>query len=938
MDERFKEKYTQFDAYFATRNGIDVTKNLQPGINYTAQTLFYMTPPKRADKIATDICKLYGDSQFIVIEICSGIGGNTLAFASNPQIAAVISYEVDPDRRLMLKRNIKLYGDEMSCKVAVPDEGFQNPDLTQFAGCALYFDPPWLPTNIDPSTSTQADYLLSGIKIGGFSIEEILENYIGIAYSFEAQLPPNYQLENVEGWDIEVEHIYQHKSTAKRNESQKGSDVRITIFRGICPASVVHLKKINLELCKDPFLASWTEPNLNTEEVDFVLPNIDHSELFDGYNYTYPSIVTSVTTINADKITESIKKRYAKNPFLLLQIGANIGAQTLSFLKESQIGLVIVAEPSYDKRLMLKRNIMAYTDTFSCKCIVEDNINNLQSETINIFKGCCLYFDAPWCMDEKYCSSEKYLTSGITIGGKTIEEWLEDFNGIAYTFSGRFPLGYQLEKVDGWKFKIEETPDARIWHGQCEDAKSYVGAKNGNVGGLLSYLPKLSKGECVDDSVINWEDPFPLKKYEKEKKSRSPQKILKEDEDEDEIDKDEIETNFENINSEEIPPMKNFAWKNFCKSIPSRTVNKNSPQWLIEYQRYLSILLSPIITPTSLLLKFLTPEYMPLWVQSVTHITFDARVNYESLEIDGDALLGWIFKLYLRQRFPNISEQGLSEYKSRYMSKENQKIFSRQMKLNEWILADDEIDTNNDSICEDVFESFIGVLSVIANRISISTQKIPSTGIPFGFGAECCFNIIPLIFNEITFDKKWILGKPITILQQRGGMIKLGVGGGIIESKNTESNGSTTITLNFEPKALEKILSYKKILYNPIATANAFGSKAANAKAWDIALTYCENAGYTHEWALDIRDKRMFDNIDVELVKRAKDKARLENLHYLEFNQPKNIHTKNNIIIQLLGHDMGSGIESNKIRSLAVSKGNTELNAKIAVLKKYLGE
>lgn len=919
MDERFKEKYTQFDAYFATRNGVSVTKKLRPGINYTAQTLFYMTPPKRADKIAADICKLYGDSEFIVIEICSGIGGNTMAFASIPQIAAVISYEVDPDRRLMLKKNIKLYGDEMSCKVAVPNEGFQNPDLSQFAGCALYFDPPWLPTNIDPSTSTQADYLLSGIKIGGFSIEEILENYIGIAYSFEAQLPPNYQLEKVEGWDIEVEHIYHHKS----------SEVRITIYRGICPASVVHLKKINLELCKDPFLASWTEPNLNTEEINLVLPNIGHSELFDGYNYTYPSIVSSVTVLNADHITESIKRKYAKNPFLLLQIGANIGAQTLSFLKESQIGLVVVAEPNYDKRLMLKRNIIAYDDSFSCKCIVEDNIDNLQSETINIFKGCCLYFDSPWCMDEKYCSSEKYLISGITIGGKTIEEWLEDFNGIAYTFSGRFPPGYKLTNVNGWKFKFEETADARIWHGQCEDAKSYVGAKNGNVGGLLSYLPKLTKGECVDDSLINWEDPFPLKAHEKEKilHQKLENKPLKIEEN----------TNFDN-NIIEPPPMKNFAWKSFCRSIPSRTVNKNSSQWLMEYQRYLSIILSPIISPTSLLNKFLSIEYMPLWVQSVTHITFDARINYESLEIDGDALLKWIFKVYIRQRFPNISEQGLSEYTSRYMAKENQKIFTREMKLNQWVLADDEIDTNNDSICEDVFESFVGVISMIANQINISTKKNVNTGVSFGFGAECAFNILPLIFNEITFDKKWILGKPITTLKQRGEMLKLGKGGGIIVSKNIENNGSTTMILNFEPKALEKLLSYKKVLYNPIATANAFGKNVVEDKVWDIALTYCENAGYTHEWALEIKDKHMFDGIDEELVKRAKDKARLENLQQLEFKQPKNISTKYNVIMQLIAHDVGSGIESNKTRSLEVSKGNNELNAKIAVLKKYLNE
>src|SRR5438132_7059191 len=118
-DSRITQKTSQLSSYFVRRQNIE--PSVVEGRNYTSETLFYMTPANRADEIATKITDKYGDYKFALIEICAGIGGNTMAFADNSNIGLVISYEEKEDRRLMLKRNIKMYGDNLACKVIVPD-------------------------------------------------------------------------------------------------------------------------------------------------------------------------------------------------------------------------------------------------------------------------------------------------------------------------------------------------------------------------------------------------------------------------------------------------------------------------------------------------------------------------------------------------------------------------------------------------------------------------------------------------------------------------------------------------------------------------------------------------------------------------------------------------------------------------------------------------
>src|SRR5438105_8598798 len=95
------------DCFFGWSNGtsIDPVEN----INYTQETLRYMTPPKRADEITDLIVEKFQLDGITIYESNGGIGGNTMSFLDNSRIRKVISYEIVPERFQMLANNIKAY-------------------------------------------------------------------------------------------------------------------------------------------------------------------------------------------------------------------------------------------------------------------------------------------------------------------------------------------------------------------------------------------------------------------------------------------------------------------------------------------------------------------------------------------------------------------------------------------------------------------------------------------------------------------------------------------------------------------------------------------------------------------------------------------------------------------------------------------------------------
>lgn len=219
------------DGFFGVRNG----KKFTPieNINYTIETLSYMTPRVRADEITNLIIKTMGNNseiaqiseikgaydhqlqsqvsgsikdETIIIDATAGIGGNVLSFLDSNKFSKVIAYEINPLRRSMLMKNINEYGYD-SCKYEIidSDEGFKgiSPELSN---TILYFDPPWLPSNIKGDESTPSQYLLSEIKIGDLTLEQWLDKCRNCQL-IVMRVPPGYKLKNVDNFKISYVEI-----------------------------------------------------------------------------------------------------------------------------------------------------------------------------------------------------------------------------------------------------------------------------------------------------------------------------------------------------------------------------------------------------------------------------------------------------------------------------------------------------------------------------------------------------------------------------------------------------------------------------------------------------------------------------------------------------------------------------------------------------------
>lgn len=135
-------------------------------------------------------------------------------------------------------------------------------------------------------------------------------------------------------------------------------------------------------------------------------------------------------------------------------------------------------------------------------------------------------------------------------------------------------------------------------------------------------------------------------------------------------------------------------------------------------------------------------EAMDVYTQVFTHISIDQDANYERFEILGDVTCNKFLVWYFSRRFPKLfSTAGvkiLAELKIKYGSKIMFAPIARENGFVPFISAiKGEFDVSETSLCEDVFEAFIG-----------ATEFLLESRIRPGVGYAICYNILETFFNN----------------------------------------------------------------------------------------------------------------------------------------------------------------------------------------------
>lgn len=210
-----KDLRPYIDTLFPYKDGVKPTEFLKEGENYDIDTLTYVTPAKRSDAIRDKMVEIMDNinvKSFVVYDVCGCVGGTAISFLSSDKISNVITYEMVPERAEYLKRNINLY--DLGHKSIIYDKEF-NINTPVYTGSAIFFDPPWLTSEVKGSESSKDQYINRGMKIGDNTLEEYLKYYSNSNarkhYLVAFHLPPNYELDYVEDWIYEVKIIEKTK-------------------------------------------------------------------------------------------------------------------------------------------------------------------------------------------------------------------------------------------------------------------------------------------------------------------------------------------------------------------------------------------------------------------------------------------------------------------------------------------------------------------------------------------------------------------------------------------------------------------------------------------------------------------------------------------------------------------------------------------------------
>ena len=104
-------------------------------------------------------------------------------------------------------------------------------------------------------------------------------------------------------------------------------------------------------------------------------------------------------------------------------------------------------------------------------------------------------------------------------------------------------------------------------------------------------------------------------------------------------------------------------------------------------------------------------------LQALTHSSYPIKDtnNYQKLEFLGDSLLNFIVTDFLIGKRPDLNEGDLSKEKANIVNYRALSKVSKKIKLNKYILIGKSLQTLNDKILSDCYESLVGAILLDSN-------------------------------------------------------------------------------------------------------------------------------------------------------------------------------------------------------------------------------
>lgn len=696
-----------------------------------------------------------------------------------------------------------------------------------------------------------------------------------------------------------------------------------------------------------------------------VKPNLKLNRNFDNETLYY-----ATKGEMADMMTLNIVKRMKGFNFLVVEVCAGIGGMTTSLLENKKIKTVVSYERDPKRRLWLNRNINSYN--LGDKAIVPDNIpeTGLEASTnLDSFKGGVFYFDPPWLPADfvggsgvKYKSH--YIKKDMKVGESTLEQWMIAQKDVAYMMVFHLPGGYQMKEVPGWTYEKENfynNPSSTMAYATvyyCYNSRiAGIGPKtkfggyksfeeistklddppnDGGFGMVKEFYERCHKEPtnkaCKMFVKYGFKDPEPSTEISYVDSIPKAEKVSALTTEKDKLKREIDEEEFDNILLTHI--------KTTFKDLPKPTpgLDKNSSEWIAEFQAFLVQLCSKFMLPTQAT-KLVAAEYMPIWISAFTQKDFDTENNNEGIETVGDKVLGAHMVDYLYQYFKEKGTETKPKWITNTQKRYVDKTFLGQkadFNISQWVRLSEDVKQTK-SVKEDTVESFIGALYIVLNKINYGSGFVIVRKF-FDLVYENTFSIgIPeAIYEDI--DRKTYVNQIFQRLQISFPELKS------IGTKAFKREYHYRLELDDEGYRMFRSLKpgFPKIIAE--GKANKSQDDAKN-ETYRNAYKVLQEYGATSEWADETKENMFLGSIeksDPVTTKLFTNKLKRngfvgennEKLWY--FEKSGSIQSGKFRKYSLIGIKMEYGKKKSEI--LAQGSDETDIGAKINTMKNYIEE
>ena len=390
-----------------------------------------------------------------------------------------------------------------------------------------------------------------------------------------------------------------------------------------------------------------------------------------------------------------------------------------------------------------------------------------------------------------------------------------------------------------------------------------------------------------------------------------------------------------------------MSWIENEKINPSDEIFYNDftdKKWVKEFYDYIKLVFSKLISnmkgysieeKKEILSLIVNKDTIKYFIYAVTHesVEINPEKNYQTYETIGDVYMGATFVAYLRERFPSIIPNSLTDIKHAILSTEHQGKASEKMGLPNWaIIYQPDKGKNNKikleadmKLKEDMLESFFGALSFI---LSLNGKSRYLIDILSSYN-HLCFDKRYFVFDRyVTKDTKSVVGQ---FFQQTVGTLKEGG----FKMKETVENEDTperiiTITLYITEEKNQELKKKVGIYFkNPVfGKGKAFLKSDAEKNAYENAKS---NMLKINENIFEIpreKKKGKIENTE-EIIKTAN--KRLKRKDIIDINILPVYHTGKYTVFQILG-DLENGKKIIIYTKTFESTGVMKLPQKIAII------